>query len=47
MRFMRKAIFYYTGSGNSLWAALLLAKELGDTELIAISGYYLVRSNPD
>lgn len=36
---MKKAIFYYTGSGNSLWAARLLANELGDTELIAISGY--------
>jgi len=46
MRFMRKAIFYYTGSGNSLWAARLLAKELGDTELIAISGYYTGKIEP-
>jgi ferredoxin len=36
---MKKAIFYYTGSGNSLWTARLLAQALGETELIAISGY--------
>jgi ferredoxin/flavodoxin len=34
---MKKAIFYYTGTGNSLWVAQTLAKELGDTELIPIS----------
>jgi ferredoxin len=36
---MKKAIFYYTGSGNSLWTARCLAKELGDIELNSISGY--------
>jgi ferredoxin len=36
---MKKAIFYYTGSGNSLWTARVLAQALGETELIAISGY--------
>ena len=43
---MKKVIFYYTGSGNSLWAARLLAKELGDTELIAISGYTAGKVEP-
>ena len=36
---MSKAIFYYTGSGNSLWVARTLAKELGDTELISIADW--------
>jgi ferredoxin len=34
---MRSAIFYYTGTGNSLWVARLLSQQLGDTELISIS----------
>jgi ferredoxin len=29
-------IFYYTGTGNSLWASRAIASELGDTELISI-----------
>lgn len=28
---MKTTIYYYTGTGNSLWAARLLAAELGDT----------------
>ena len=36
---MRKAIFYYTGTGNSLWVARMLAKELGNIELISISDW--------
>jgi ferredoxin len=36
---MGKAIFYYTGAGNSLWVARMLAKELGDTKLISISDW--------
>jgi ferredoxin len=30
---MKTVIFYYTGTGNSLWSARLLAKGLGDTKL--------------
>lgn len=29
-------IFYYSGTGNSLWAARALARELGNTELISM-----------
>lgn len=29
-------IFYYTGTGNSLWAARVLARELGSTQLISM-----------
>jgi ferredoxin/flavodoxin len=38
-KLMSKAIFYYTGSGNSLWVARNLAKELGDTELISMADW--------
>jgi len=34
---MQKAIFYYTGTGNSLRVARLVANELGSTELISIT----------
>jgi ferredoxin len=30
---MGRAIYYYSGTGNSLWTARTLAQELGDTEL--------------
>ncbi|HEY8910722.1 MAG TPA: hypothetical protein VIM51_10660 [Desulfosporosinus sp.] len=30
----KTTIFYYTGTGNSLWAARVLARELGNTELM-------------
>lgn len=33
---MKTMIYYYTGTGNSLWVARTLAEELGDTELISI-----------
>lgn len=33
---MKSVIYYYTGTGNSLWVARTLAAELGDTELISI-----------
>lgn len=32
----KTTIFYYTGTGNSLWTARALARELGNTELISI-----------
>ena len=32
----KTTIFYFTGTGNSLWAARVLARELGNTELISI-----------
>lgn len=31
---MSSIIYYYTGTGNSLWTARALAEKLGDTELI-------------
>jgi ferredoxin len=34
---MKTDLFYYTGTGNSLWTARLLAKELGDAGMIPIS----------
>jgi ferredoxin len=34
---MKTELFYYTGTGNSLWTARMLAKELGDAEVIPIS----------
>lgn len=34
---MKTALFYYTGTGNSLWTARMLAKELSDAEIIPIS----------
>jgi Pyruvate/2-oxoacid:ferredoxin oxidoreductase delta subunit len=30
---MKTAIFYYTGTGNSLWTARLLAEQLGNSEI--------------
>lgn len=32
----KTTIFYFTGTGNSLWAARALARELGNTELISM-----------
>lgn len=34
---MKTDLFYYTGTGNSLWTAKILAEELGDADLIPIS----------
>ena len=34
---MKTDLFFYTGTGNSLWTAKTLAKELGDTEVIPIA----------
>jgi ferredoxin len=34
---MKTAIYYYTGTGNSLWTARLMAKEIGDTVLYNMS----------
>ena len=36
---MDTTIFYYTGTGNSLWVARELADRLGETELIAIASH--------
>ena len=35
---MKTDLFFYTGTGNSLWTARTMAKELGDAEIIPISG---------
>lgn len=37
---MKKAIYYFTGTGNSMRAATKIAEQLGDTEIISM------RSNP-
>lgn len=34
---MNTSLYYYTGTGNSLWIARMLAKELGDAGIIPIS----------
>jgi ferredoxin len=34
---MKTAIYYYTGTGNSLWTARLMAGEIGDTVLYNMS----------
>jgi len=34
---MKPDLFYYTGTGNSLWTARMLAKEMSDAEIIPIS----------
>lgn len=34
---MKTKIYFYTGTGNSLWTAKKLAEKLGDTELIPIT----------
>jgi ferredoxin len=34
---MKTDLFYYTGTGNSLWTARTLAKELGEAEVIPIT----------
>jgi ferredoxin len=36
---METTIFYYTGTGNSLWVARTLAKLLGDVDLVSISNW--------
>ncbi len=36
---MKPAICYLTGTGNSLWVARILARELGDAELVSIADW--------
>ncbi len=36
---MENIIFYYTGTGNSLWVARILAKELGDCQVQSITDW--------
>ncbi len=35
----RTTIFYYTGTGNSLWLARALASQIGNTELISMAAW--------
>lgn len=35
----RTTIFYYSGTGNSLWTARLLARELGNTDLVSMINF--------
>ena len=46
---MKTDLFFYTGTGNSLWTAKTLAKELGDTEVIPMTRFKAnpVRSNAE
>jgi ferredoxin len=36
---MGTRIYYYTGTGNSLWVARMIARELGDVELTSIADW--------
>jgi Fe-S-cluster-containing hydrogenase component 2 len=36
---MNTILFYYTGTGNSLWVAQSIAKELGDTTVLSITDF--------
>jgi ferredoxin len=38
-------IFYFSGTGNSLWAARALARELGNTEIISMVDYDINKHN--
>jgi ferredoxin len=40
---VKQTIFYYSGTGNSLWVARSLADILGDTEIIAISDWMKIK----
>ncbi|PKM77950.1 MAG: 4Fe-4S ferredoxin [Firmicutes bacterium HGW-Firmicutes-15] len=40
-------IFYFSGTGNSLWAARALARELGNTELISMVDWDINQRNID
>jgi hypothetical protein len=44
---MKNTIFYYTGTGNSLWVARTLAEALGDTELISIADWGIEKRTID
>jgi NAD-dependent dihydropyrimidine dehydrogenase PreA subunit len=35
---MKRDLYFYTGTGNSLWTARTLASELGNTEIIPMTG---------
>jgi flavodoxin len=37
---MRNIIFYFTGTGNSLWAAREIAAALGKTELAPVADHF-------
>jgi ferredoxin len=44
---MKNTIFYYTGTGNSLWVARTLAEVLGDTELTSITDWGVEKKTID
>ncbi len=44
---VRTTIFYYSGTGNSLWTARLLARELGNTDLVSMVGFDKLRHTID
>ena len=46
---MKTTIYFYTGTGNSLWTARKLSEMLGNTELIpmTLTGEGLIRSNSE
>jgi ferredoxin len=42
---MKTAIYYYTGTGNSLWTARRIAGELGNTELVPMIAAGTAKAN--
>ena len=43
---MKTNLFYYTGTGNSLWTARVLAQQLGDAQIIPISRFPAEKVDP-
>jgi len=41
----KTTIFYFSGTGNSLWIARDLARELGNTEVVSMVGWDIKRNN--
>ena len=44
---MKATLFYYTGTGNSLWVARTLAESLGNAELVSIAKWMRTKGRFD
>ncbi len=44
---MKTDLFYYTGTGNSLWTARMLAKEMGGAEIMKKTPHYKRYHHPE